>query len=77
MILRFYAKVHENMNCMIFIFRTCQLTCFWIKITVILNNFHGFWDIIDEKYVIYLSKFHENFQIDFIRSENDVKIKTL
>ena len=39
-----------------------------------------FCDIIDEKYVFYLSKFYENFRMTFIWSENVksvVKLKTL
>ena len=42
--------------------------------------FTDFGDIIDEKYVFYLSKFYENFRVDFIWSENvnsDAKLKTL
>ena len=40
----------------------------------------GFGDIIDTKYMLYLSKFYENFRMNFIWSENvnsDVKLKTL
>ena len=42
--------------------------------------FKGFGDIIDGKYMFYLSNFNENFRMNFIWSENvnsDVKLKTL
>ena len=42
--------------------------------------FKGFGDIIDEKYIFYLSKFYENFRMNFRWSENvnsGVKLKTL
>ena len=42
--------------------------------------FKGFGDIIDDKYMFYLSKFYENLRVNFIWSENvnsDVKLKIL